>query len=152
MDHTQVVVIGAGPHGLAATAHLKRAGAEVLTFGEPMGFWRTMPTGMLLRSNWTATSIAEHVGPLSLTSYCESTGTDVQRPVPLDSFIDYGMWVHATVAPDVDRRRVVSVEQEPRGFVVALADGDRVAAHKVVVAAGIAPFVNRPEVVASLPP
>lgn len=116
-----------------------------------MDFWRTMPKGMLLRSNWTATSIADYVGPLSLTSYCESTGTDIQRPVPLDNFIDYGMWVRAAVAPDVDRRRVVSVEQEPGGFVVALADGDRVAAHKVVVAGGIAPFVNRPEVAAHLP-
>ena len=151
MDQTQVVVIGAGPHGLAATAHLKRGGAEVLTFGEPMDFWRTMPKGMLLRSNWTATSIAEYVGPLSLTSYCESTGADIQRPVPLDNFIDYGMWVRAAVAPDVDGRRVVSVEQEPGGFVVALADGDRVAAHKVVVAGGIAPFVNRPKVAAHLP-
>ena len=61
MDQAQVVVIGAGPHGLAATAHLKRGGVEVLTFGEPMDFWRTMPKGMLLRSNRTATSIAEHV-------------------------------------------------------------------------------------------
>lgn len=110
-----------------------------------------MPQGMLLRSNRTATSIAEHVGPLSLTSYCESTGTEIQRPVPLDSFIDYGMWVHAAAAPEVDRRRVVSVEQEPGGFIVALADGDRVAARNVVVAGGIAPFVNRPEVAAHLP-
>ena len=92
MDQTQVVVIGAGLHGFAPTAHRKRGGAEVLTFGEPMDFWRTMPKGLLLRSNWTATSIAEYVGPRSLTSYCEATGTDIQRPVPVDSFIGYGMW------------------------------------------------------------
>lgn len=151
MDQTQVVVIGAGPHGLAATAHLERAGAEVVTIGEPMDFWRTMPAGMLLRSNWTATSIAEHVGPLSLTSYCESTGAVVGRPVPLDDFIAYGMWVAAAAAPQVDRRRVVSVEQEPGSFVVALDDGERISARKVVVAGGIAPFVNRPEAAAHLP-
>jgi len=57
---------------------------------------------MLLRSNWTATSIAEYVGPLSLTSYCESTGTDIQCAVPLDSFIDYGMWVRAPVRSVAD--------------------------------------------------
>jgi FAD-dependent urate hydroxylase len=151
MDQTQVVVIGAGPHGLAATAHLKRAGAEVLTIGEPMDFWRKMPEGMLLRSNWTATSISEYVGPLSLTSYCQSTGTNIDRPVPLNDFIRYGMWVAALAAPDVDRRRVVSVEQEPRRFVVALADGERIAAHKVVVAGGISPFVHRPDLAAHLP-
>ena len=151
MDETKVVVIGAGPHGLAATAHLKRAGVEVLTIGEPMDFWRSMPHGMLLRSNWTATSIAEYVGPLSLTSYCGSTGTNIHRPVSLNDFIRYGMWVAAESAPDVDRRRVVSVEQERGGFVVALATGERIAAHKVVVAGGIAPFINRPDVAAHLP-
>jgi cation diffusion facilitator CzcD-associated flavoprotein CzcO len=151
MDQAHVVVIGAGPHGLAATAHLRRAGVEVVTFGDPMDFWRTMPEGMLLRSNWTATSIAEHVGPLSLTSYCASTGADIPRPVPLEEFIEYGAWVAAAAAPDVDRRRVASVEQQPRGFVVTLADGERIAADKVVVAGGIAPFVNRPEVAAHLP-
>jgi cation diffusion facilitator CzcD-associated flavoprotein CzcO len=116
-----------------------------------MDFWRTMPDGMLLRSNWTATSIAEYVGPLSLTSYCESTGTNIHRPVPLNDFIDYGMWVAAGAAPDVDRRRVVSIEQEPGGFALALEDGERIAAHKVVVAGGISPFVNRPDVAAHLP-
>ena len=70
MHETQTVIIGAGPHGLAAAAHLGRAGVETTVFGDPMCFWRTMPKGMLLRSNWTATSIAEYDGPLSLDSYC----------------------------------------------------------------------------------
>jgi cation diffusion facilitator CzcD-associated flavoprotein CzcO len=44
-------VIGAGPHGLAATAHLRAAGLDVRMFGEPLEFWqRHMPAGMLLRS------------------------------------------------------------------------------------------------------
>ena len=61
MVETQIVVVGAGPHGLAAAAHLRRAGADVRVFGEPMSFWQTMSQGMLLRSNWTATSIADGV-------------------------------------------------------------------------------------------
>lgn len=151
MDETQIVVVGAGPHGLAAAAHLGRAGAELRTFGDPMDFWRTMPRGMLLRSNWTATSIAEYDGPLSLTSYCEDTGADLRLPIPLDRFIDYGMWVQRRAAPDVDRRRIVSIDQQGDGFRVTLADGDRIAARTVAVAAGIAPFTNRPEVAAHLP-
>src|SRR5690348_11225393 len=66
MEAVNVAVLGAGPHGLAATAHLRRAGVDVHVVGEPMSFWHTMPTGMLLRSNWTATCIAEYQGPLSL--------------------------------------------------------------------------------------
>ncbi len=56
MDEIDIAVIGAGPHGLAAAAHLRRAGVDCLLLGDPMSFWREMPAGMLLRSNWTATS------------------------------------------------------------------------------------------------
>jgi cation diffusion facilitator CzcD-associated flavoprotein CzcO len=148
---TETVIIGAGPHGLAAAAHLRRAGAECRVFGDPMSFWRTMPEGMVLRSNWTATCIAEHEGPLSLDSYCAVTGIPLTTPIPIDRFIDYGTWVQELVAPDVDRRQVQRVEQDGDMFVVTLDDGARVRAQRVVVAAGIAAFVHRPPVLAELP-
>ena len=66
MSDTDVAIIGAGPYGLAAAAHLRRAGVAVRLLGDPMSFWRSMPAGMLLRSNWTATCIADSQGPLSL--------------------------------------------------------------------------------------
>jgi hypothetical protein len=102
MDQTQLVAIGAEPHGLAATAHLERGGSEVLTLGEPKDFWRTMPKGMPLRSNWRTPVIAEYRGTLSLTSHCESTRTDIQRPVPPENSIDCGMAVRAAVRPVAD--------------------------------------------------
>src|SRR5207249_6647103 len=50
---TDVIVIGAGPYGLAASAHLRGAGANVRGLGKPMSFWmRHMPKGMRLRSPW----------------------------------------------------------------------------------------------------
>ena len=101
---TQVAVIGAGPYGVAA-AHPRRAGVDVRVAGEPMSFWRTMPAGLLLRSNWTVTCIAEYRGELSLGTFCAATGARFGRPVPLDLFIDYGMWVQRQVAPDVDHRQ-----------------------------------------------
>src|SRR5204862_2101609 len=55
-----VVVVGAGPYGLSAAAHLRAGGLQTLVFGEPMSFWRRhMPGGMLLRSSPTASSIAD---------------------------------------------------------------------------------------------
>ena len=46
-----IAIVGAGPYGLSAAAHLKAKGFAVRVFGEPMEFWADkMPAGMLLRS------------------------------------------------------------------------------------------------------
>jgi Pyridine nucleotide-disulphide oxidoreductase len=152
VDSTDVVILGAGPHGLAAAAHLRRAGVECRVFGEPMSFWHGMPIGMLLRSNWTATCIAEHEGPLSLDSYRAATGANLATPVPLDAFIEYGEWVAAQVAPDVDRRRVLRVEHDNGQFLLTTGDDTQLRANRLVVAAGIAPFTHRPDFTKGLPP
>lgn len=152
MTDTNVAIIGAGPYGLAAAAQLRRAGVEVRVIGEPMSFWQNnMPAGLLLRSNWTATCIAEYEGELSLDSFCAATGASFGSPVPLDRFIDYGVWVQGKVAPDVDRRLVETLETALGGFKLTLADGTAVTASRVVVAAGIAKFANLPAIAAGLP-
>jgi thioredoxin reductase len=152
LGEVDIAIIGAGPHGLAAAAHLRRAGIDCVVFGDPMSFWRGMPAGMLLRSNWTATCIAEYEGPLSLDSFCAARNTTVSRPVPLTSFIEYGLWVQEQVAPDVDRRRVERVSRNHSGFVLRLSDEERIRVGRVVVAAGITGFENRPSVLEGLPP
>jgi cation diffusion facilitator CzcD-associated flavoprotein CzcO len=149
---TNVAIVGAGPYGLATAAHLRRAAVELRIFGDPMSFWRTMPVGMLLRSNWTATCIAEYRGPLALDTYCAETGDRFQRPVPLERFVAYGQWVQARVAPDLDRRLVASVQRDHDAFRLVLEDGETVRARRVVVAGGIAAFARRPAQLAGLPP
>jgi hypothetical protein len=149
---TDVAIVGAGPYGLSATAHLRRAGLDVRTFGEPMSFWRGMPAGMLLRSNWSATNIAEDRGELSLDSYQAETGARFTTPVPLERFIEYGEWVQAKVAPDVDRRTVRSIERRDEGFSLTLDDGDELTARRAVIACGIKPFAWSPPELRELPP
>ncbi len=117
-----------------------------------MDFWQTMPIGMLLRSNWTATCIAEHEGPLALSSYMEAKDLDFPLPVPLDTFIDYGLWVAGQVSPDADHRRVSNIRKGPGGFVLTLGDESQLRASRVVVAAGISEFTHRPEFTEGLPP
>lgn len=151
MDSTDIAIVGAGPHGLATAAHLRRAGAECRVIGEPMSFWHTMPEGMLLRSNWTATCIAEYDGPLSLDSYCAASNISLSMPLPLDAFLAYGAWVSQQVAPDVDRRTVQRVEEHASGFLLSFDSGESLRAHRVVVAAGIADFAHRPRIGADLP-
>lgn len=152
MTGCDVAVVGAGPYGLAAAAHLRRAGVDVRIHGDPMSFWRAMPSGMLLRSNRTATSIAECRGPLSWDSYAAELGDRSDGPVPLGWFLDYGRWVQQRVAADVDRRAVLRLRRDGDGFALDLAGGERLRARRVVLACGIAEFAHRPASCADLPP
>jgi FAD-dependent urate hydroxylase len=148
----QITVLGAGPYGLSAAAYLRDAGVEARVFGEPMAFWqKQMPVGMCLRSNWGASHIADPRGDLTLDEYCRQNGNHVSKPIPLQRFVDYGIWYQRHAVPDVDQRVVRSVEIDPRGFRVSLADGEEFISQRVVVAAGISPFATKPEEFANVP-
>lgn len=89
----QVVIAGAGPYGLAAAAHLRPAKAETCVFGEPMEFWESrMAKGMLLRSSWDASDIADPHRTATLDAYSASQRTALPKPVPLDRFVGCGRW------------------------------------------------------------
>jgi cation diffusion facilitator CzcD-associated flavoprotein CzcO len=116
-----------------------------------MSFWKQMPIGMKLRSNMSATNLVEPVGPWSLKSYLAEIGEHQDWPVPLSRFIDYGLWVQRNAVPDVDHRRVASLERSPHGFVLRIDDGETLTAGRVVVAGGIEPFEHQPPGFEGLP-
>ena len=153
MATCDVVILGAGPYGLAAGNHLRRIpGLDVRVFGEPMSFWaKTMPAGMFLRSNWTATQIADPDFRLTLENYQADNGNRLTTPVPIARFIDYGQWYQRKALPDLDRRKITRIESDPKGFRVTLEDGDQCTSRRVVVAAGIAAFAYRPPEFDTLP-
>jgi cation diffusion facilitator CzcD-associated flavoprotein CzcO len=152
MAKADVGIIGAGPYGLAAAAHLLGAGVDTRVFGEPMSFWRRhMPTGMLLRSSPRASSISDPDHRLRLERYREATGLPARDPVPLADFLGYAEWFRRQVGVDVDPRRVTRVDAAGPGFTVLLDDGDAVEVARVVVAGGIAPFAARPALFRDLP-
>jgi cation diffusion facilitator CzcD-associated flavoprotein CzcO len=46
-----LLVVGAGPYGVAVAAHAMERGIETVVVGHPMSFWTDhMPEGMFLRS------------------------------------------------------------------------------------------------------
>jgi len=148
------IVIGAGPNGLAALAHLRHAGIDARCFGEPLEAWsRQMPEGMLLRSRRRSSHISDPDQALTIDDYERDAGTTVRDPsLTREEFIDYGRWFAQRVTPEVDRRRVGLVSRRGEGFRVTLQDGEEVAASRVIVAAGLGPFQYRPEPFHTLDP
>lgn len=153
MSTIDVIIIGAGPYGISAAAHLRTIdGLEVREFGEPMSFWdRNMPVGMLLRSNWTATQIASPKNWLTIEAYMAETSDRLAQPVPLDGFIRYGQWYQEKAVSDLDHRNIMRVESDSKGFKTTLADGETIFSKRVVVAAGIGSFARRPREFDNLP-
>jgi len=148
----EVIVIGAGPYGLAVAAHLMENKVATQVFGDPMSFWRRhMPKGMKLNSPWNATHIADPHGALSLDAYMSRHGMLRREPVKLETFIDYGVWFQGCAVPDIDRRMVERVESCGDGFRVVTVDGEAVFSDRVVVAAGLAHQQCRPVAFDGLP-
>jgi FAD-dependent urate hydroxylase len=146
VTRTDVTIVGAGPYGLAAAAYLSTIkGLDIRVFGEPMSFWeRKMPMGMFLRSNWTATQIADPNRKLTLEAYQAVNGNHLSVPVPLDRFIQYGQWYQRQAVPGLDQRKIVRIESDSPGFLVTISDGEVFQSRRIVVAAGIGSFAWRP--------
>jgi hypothetical protein len=147
-----VVVIGAGPYGIATAVHLRAAGVPVRCFGDPFSFWRDhMPSRMLLRSPRRATHIADPDRRLSIDRYEDDTGRRCRDPsLTLEEFLDYAGWFRRLGVPDVEQRLVRKVACLDGAYGVTLEDGEQIGASRVVVAAGLGPFGRRPEVFESL--
>jgi FAD-dependent urate hydroxylase len=146
------VVVGAGPSGLAAARHLREAGTRIKVFGSAMQFWREhMPRGMLLRSSWVASEIADPRHELTLARFRELSGARFESPIPVEHYIGYGEWYARQAVPDLDERRVESIERVNGHFAVTASDGEVVEARNVVVATGMCPFARRPSPFAGLP-
>ncbi|MBI3434123.1 MAG: NAD(P)/FAD-dependent oxidoreductase [Proteobacteria bacterium] len=151
MDDCDIAVIGAGPYGLAAAAHLRAAGLATRVFGDPMGFWRdNMPKGMRLRSSWPASHISDPARRYSLDAYAPERGIARADMLPLDEFVRYGEWFKAKAVGEVDSRKVTRIAPTQDGFRLLVDDGI-VNARRVVIATGLARQEFRPAPFVGLP-
>jgi cation diffusion facilitator CzcD-associated flavoprotein CzcO len=152
MGSTELLVIGAGPYGLAVSAHARNQGIGTVTLGTPMGFWRDhMPAGMFLRSgpDWHLDVAREHTFEAYLAER-GVTAADVD-PIPISVYLDYADWFAAAKALAVDDVRVERLRRDDGRFVAELDDGGRIEADAVVTAPGIAGFAALPPWAGALP-
>ena len=147
-EQTSLLVIGAGPYGLATAAEARRLGVPTVVLGEPMGFWREhMPAAMLLRSgrDWHLDAAGEH----TLDAYVEVQGLDPEAldPIPIDVFIGYADWFTVEKKLRPRRERVRALVARNGGFEARMEDGSTMLAERVVAAPGIADFAVEPALV-----
>ena len=90
---TNLLIIGAGPFGMAMAASARHLGIDTLIVGEPMGFWRKhMPDGMLLRSasDWPLDPLGVHTIEAYLREQ-QLRPADVE-PLSRDFYLSYVDW------------------------------------------------------------
>lgn len=154
MNHTQFLVIGAGPYSIAVAAYAKARGVETTLVGKPLDFWKTnMPRGMFLRSgpDWHL----DARDTFTFEAYVKMRGfTPAQiKPVPLDTFLDYASWFMGQSDLVAHPAYVMHLLKSNGGYTAMLDDGSTLHAEKVSLGMGFAFFKHTPrEVIEKLPP
>src|SRR5919198_557630 len=152
---TDVVVVGAGPYGMALAAHLHERDVSFRIFGRPMNSWlRHMPQGMFLKSEGDASNIADPFGRLTLASFCRQFGreyADSGTPVSIETFRDYGLWFQRELVANLEEAEVEGLTQVGKEFEVTLSTGESLRARRVVVAIGHVNFRYTPPELRELP-
>ncbi len=151
-----LLIIGAGPFGLALAASAAAAGVQHLIVGQPMQFWQShMPAGMLLRSgsDW-------HLDPLdvdTIDAYLQTVQPAPARgqPLSLDVYLGYAAWFQErkNIRPVRARIERLDWDPQPGGYFAAKTDaGDTLLARSVALAVGFEYFKLVPEDLAVLLP
>jgi cation diffusion facilitator CzcD-associated flavoprotein CzcO len=146
------LVVGAGPYGLAVSAHAQERGIDTRIVGKPLGFWTdNMPAGMYLRSgtDWHLDASGVH----TFEAFVEERGLapSALDPIPIRVFLDYASWFQAQKHLAVDKAFVASIDKEDGQLVATFEDGSQLAADHIVAAPGCRLFAHVPEWSSDLP-
>jgi len=151
---TDLLIVGAGPFGLALAAAAGHQGLPYVVVGRPMSFWQQqMPAGMLLRSasDWHL----DVQGVATIEAFLATRGLTPARAEPLtrELYLDYCDWFAAEKGIVAEPQHVLRLDGADGGFRATLEDGSVVAARTVALALGMGPHRRTPaELVALLPP
>ena len=156
MRSVELLIVGAGPFGLAMAAQAQQDGLNYLVVGKPMAFWRShMPAGMYLRSacDWHLDPANVHTIEAFLATRGQ-TPADAQ-PLALDFYLAYTRWFQEQKGLAIEPALVDRLDRLDRvegGFRAQMENGETIAAANVALALGFANFVHIPAELAALLP
>ena len=150
---TDLLIVGAGPFGLALAAWAQAHGIRHRVVGVGMGFWRdNMPEGMLLRStcDWSLDPLDIH----TIDAYLAKAGKRCRDVEPLSRgfYLDYAAWFQEEKAIASTDAKVQALVREGSGFVAITGDGGRIRSRAAVVAIGFGYFAHVPAELAPMFP
>jgi cation diffusion facilitator CzcD-associated flavoprotein CzcO len=148
-EYTPLLIVGAGPFGLALSAYARRLQIDHMVVGRAMDFWKSnMPEDMYLRSgcDW-------HFDPFNedtIEHYLGSQGLSPADfdPLPLDLYLGYCEWFRRRKGIEVipgHVRRLDRADGARPSFRAVLQDGRAVTADRVLLALGFSYFKHLPE-------
>ncbi|HEY6122637.1 MAG TPA: NAD(P)-binding domain-containing protein [Pyrinomonadaceae bacterium] len=146
MIETNVLIIGAGPFGLAVAALASHLDIEHVIVGKSMEFWQqNMPKGMYLRSacDW-------HLDPMNVHTIEAflilngKTARDVE-PLSLDFYLSYAEWFRQQKHIEPLPTYIQQLDHSDSWFLATTLDGDTIQAHQIVLAPGFKHFAHLPD-------
>ncbi len=139
---TQLLIVGAGPYGLALGLYAQRHQLDYLVTGKLMDFWQSnMPQGMQLRTPF------DWYDERQLAAYLQirGLGQDDIKPVPRELFIDYIRWSVNEGQLNIVEHIVKQLDSTGQHFCALLENGDTILAEQVVIATGYHAYKRIPE-------
>ena len=143
---TDLLIVGAGPFGLALAAQAQHDKIEHISVGRAMEFWRKhMPKGMFLRSacDWHLDPQNVHTIEAYLATQ-NKTPADVE-PLSLDFYLSYVDWFQQQKHIDPLPLFIERLDDHDDHFVATTSDDEVIEAQRVVLAPGFKHFAHIPE-------
>ena len=147
------MILGAGPYGLSAAAHLKSIQGNGCSH-----LWQANVVLGRADASRNASSLCVFGVKSFLAKRIsfagrlrDSSRQKLESAGSLEDFIQYGLWFQQHAVPDLDQRKITCINHASGEFKILLEDETELRSRRVVIAGGIEFFAHVPPEFSGLP-